>query len=178
MMEEEKLYQECLVAFKKEDFSSFSSFYEKTKRPVFYNIYSLTKSYEDSEELLQETYVRFLETLERVKDGSKLLGYLMVLSRNLTLDHLKKKKHLPLEEEKFRHLGEEDKRFFDTTSLLSSIQKVLRQKEFEIFVLHVLSERTFEEIAKLQKRPLGSVLWSYSNALKKIRKELPYETFR
>ncbi len=177
MMEEENC-QEYLAAFKKEDFSSFSSFYEKTKRPVFYNIYSLTKSYEDSEELLQETYVRFLETLERIKDGSSLLGYLMVLSRNLTLDHLKKRKHVLLEEEEFHRLGEEDKHSFEASSLLSHIQKVLKQKEFEIFVLHVLSDRTFEEIAKLQKRPLGSILWSYSNALKKIRKELPYETLR
>lgn len=178
MMEEEKNYKEYLEAFKKEDFSSFSSFYEKTKKPLFYNIYSLTKSYHDSEELLQETYVRFLETLSRLKEDASVLGYLMVLSRNIALDHLKKKKHIPLEEEEIHRFGNEDKSSFEATSLLCSIQKILKDKEFQIFVLHVLSERTFEEIAKLQKRPLGTILWSYSNAIKKIRKEMPYETFR
>ena len=59
---------------------------------------------------------------------------------------------------------------------LPNVQGILKDKEFEIFVLHVMNEMSFQEIAEWKKRPLGTILWSYSNSLKKIRKEIPYET--
>ena len=52
---------------------------------------------------------------------------------------------------------------------------IKKDKEFEIFVLHAVNDYTFEEIAKLKHRPLGTILWSYNNAIKKIQKELADE---
>ena len=60
-------------------------------------------------------------------------------------------------------------------SLLNRIKEILKDKEFEIFVLHAVNDYTFEEIAKLKHRPLGTILWSYNNAIKKIQKELADE---
>ena len=178
MNEQEKKLQSYLPAFQKKDFSSFTEFYEEAKRPIFYNIYALTKSREDSEDILQATFVRFLETVDEVKPGASIMGSLMVISRNLALDSLKKKKHDYLTDEDWDTQGQEEDRSsnLDAERLLERIQGILKDKEFEIFVLHVMNEMSFQEIAEWEKRPLGTILWSYSNSLKKIRKEIPYET--
>ncbi len=46
-----------VVQFKKGNFDLFDEFYEQVKRPCFYNIYSLIKNHDLSEDLLQETFV-------------------------------------------------------------------------------------------------------------------------
>lgn len=174
--EKENLLIECVSAFQKEDLSSFSFFFEETKRPLFYNIYALTRSKEESEDLLQETYVRFLENIKRVRLDRSILGYLMVLSRNLALDHLKKRKHDSLSDDALSVYGTRDRYQDGAEGLLERIKTFLKEKEFEVFVLRAMDDLSFKEIAKLKHRPLGTVLWLYQNALKKIRKEIPYES--
>ena len=174
--EKESLLTEYVSAFQKEDLSSFSLFFEETKRPLFYNIYALTRCKEESEDLLQETYVRFLENIKKVRLDRSILGYLMVLSRNLALDHLRKKKHDSLSEDVLSVYGTRDHYQDEREGLLERIQAILKEKEFEVFVLRAMDDLSFKEIAKLKRRPLGTVLWLYQNALKKIRKEIPYES--
>lgn len=174
--EKENLLIDYVSAFQKEDLSSFSLFFEETKRPLFYNIYALTRCKEESEDLLQETYVRFLENIKKVRLDHSILGYLMVLSRNIALDHLRKKKHDSLSEETLSVYGTRDHYQDGYEGLLERIKAILKEKEFEVFVLRAMDDLSFKEIAKLKRRPLGTVLWLYQNALKKIRKEIPYES--
>lgn len=176
MEEKEETLKAYIPDFQKRDYSSFPSFYDAVKRPIFYNIYALTKSREEAEDLLQETFLRFLQSIDEVDQGKSILGYLMVMSRNLAFDHLKKKKAHLLEEEEWNSFGQEEPGFSQESVLLDRIKEVLNGKEFETFVLRAMDELSFQEITKLQKRPLGTVLWSYSHALKKIRKEIPHET--
>ena len=136
------------------------------------NIYSLTKSYPLSEDLLQETFVKFLQNLQNINSDDSVQGYLMLLSRNLTLDYFKKNNRVREIDEINDDLSSHDQKEIDKNILIEKIKSILKDKEFEIFTLHVLDELTFEEISKLIKRPLGTVLWSYKNSIKKIRKEV------
>ena len=52
-----------LVEKIKSDESYFSEFFELTKKQIFYNIFSILKDYQLSEDVLQETYVSFLSNL-------------------------------------------------------------------------------------------------------------------
>lgn len=59
----------------------------------------------------------------------------------------------------------------DSSDYFVYIRKLLSEKEYKILILHVLEEYTHKEIAKELRIPIGTVTWSYNNALKKIRKE-------
>ena len=50
-------------------------------------------------------------------------------------------------------------------------KELLRPKEFEIVYLHLIEDLKFEDISKHINKPLGTVLWSYNNSIKKLRKE-------
>ena len=163
---------EVFLELKRGDQTHFNWFYENSKKQLFYNILSYTKNYELSEDLLQETYVKFLTNIKNIDDKVNVLGYLMVMSKNITLDYFKKNNRIET-------LNEEDISFEDNkiheTMLVSKIKEILNDTEFKILILHILGELTFNEIKDIVKKPLGTVLWIYNKSLKKIRKELNYE---
>ena len=163
---------EVFLELKRGDQSHFNWFYENSKKQLFYNIFSYTKNYELSEDLLQETYVKFLTNIKNIDDKVNVLGYLMVMSKNITLDYFKKNNRIET-------LNEEDISFEDNkiyeTMLVSKIKEILNDIEFKILILHILGELTFNEIKDIVKKPLGTVLWIYNKSLKKVRKELNYE---
>lgn len=163
---------EVFLELKRGDQSHFNWFYENSKKQLFYNILSYTKNYELSEDLLQETYVKFLTNIKNIDDRVNVLGYLMVMSKNITLDYFKKNNRIET-------LNEEDISFEDNkiheTMLVSRIKEILNDIEFKILILHILGELTFNEIKDIVKKPLGTVLWIYNKSLKKVRKELNYE---
>ena len=163
---------EVFLELKRGDQSHFNWFYENSKKQLFYNILSYTKNYELSEDLLQETYVKFLTNIKNIDDKVNVLGYLMVMSKNITLDYFKKNNRIET-------LNEEDISFEDNkiheTMLVSKIKEILNDIEFKILILHILGDLTFNEIKDIVKKPLGTVLWIYNKSLKKIRKELNYE---
>ena len=163
---------EVFLELKRGDQSHFNWFYENSKKQLFYNILSYTKNYELSEDLLQETYVKFLTNIKNIDDKVNVLGYLMVMSKNITLDYFKKNNRIET-------INEEDISFEDNkiheTMLVSKIKEILNDIEFKILILHILGDLTFNEIKDIVKKPLGTVLWIYNKSLKKVRKELNYE---
>ncbi len=148
----------------------FDSFYEQTKRKIYYNIFAILKNRELSEDALQETYLRFLTNLPSLKEEKNVLGYLFVISRNIALDILKKqKRHVDIQEFENTPLFQVNEEYEDD-ALLKKVKEILNDKEYEIVILHLVNNLTHKEIAKLMHRPLGTVLWAYNNAIKKLKK--------
>ena len=169
---EERLLKSYIEEMQKGNMEYFNAFYEETKKAVFYNIFALTKSHETSEDLLHDTYVKFLKEIKNIDLNKSIGGYLMMISKNITLDYFKKNNRIELNDEESKYVEKENKNELDQNLLLEKIKGILKEKEFQIFVLHALNDLTFEEIAKIIKRPLGTVIWSYNNSIKKIKKEV------
>ena len=55
-----------LKEMKANNLSYFDSFYEKTKKNVFFACYSILKRYDEAEDIMQEVYIKFLETLPKL----------------------------------------------------------------------------------------------------------------
>ncbi len=152
------------------DMSHFDSFYRETRKAVFYNIFSYVRDYALSEDVLQETYVRFLEKIADLDERKNILGYLFVLSRNIALDEIRKrKKQAEWEsvENDREYANEENHAGFE---VIEKCKELMNEKEFEIVILHVVNAMTHKEIARLKKKPLGTITWAYNHAIKKLKK--------
>ena len=57
----------------------------------------------------------------------------------------------------------------------SAMNKVRNEDERQIVTLHAISGFKHREIADMLDKPLGTVVWSYNNALSKLKKELQKE---
>ncbi len=164
-----------LNLLKKGDMSAFDDFYQLTKRPIYFSILALSKDETVSEDILAETYVKFLSNLKRIKKNKNPLGYLLITAKNLTLDLFKKENRISHIED---YTLESDigasveEKFDDSERLLTRMQALLSADEYDIVVLYILGELTHQEIATHLNKPLGTVTWSYSNAIKKLQKGL------
>jgi len=157
------------------DMEAFDSFYELTKRPIYYSIIALTKDEATAEDMLAETYVKFLNNLNVVKANKNPLGYLLVVARNLTLDYFKKENRINSIDDYTNEqaIGASvEEAFDDSERLLDRMEKLLSEDEYQIVVLYILSEFSHKEISKALKKPIGTVTWTYSNAIKKLQKGL------
>ena len=173
---DEEFLKSCVVKMKNGNLEVFNAFYEECKKSIFYNIFALTKNHEISEDLLHDTFVKFLNEVSKVDVNKSISGYLMVMSRNLTLDYFKKHNRIEeIEDDSLIHSDNDSSNSIDQEILLNRIKKILNDKEFEVFVLHVLDDLSFKEIAKLRHRPLGTTLYQYNSAIKKLQEELEYE---
>lgn len=164
-----------LVKGMKEDVDKyFPSFYEATKRSIYLNVYSFVNNHETAEDIMQETFIRFLEKISSIDDKGSPLGPLYTISRNLSMDYLKKRSREISLEGSFPEpdnlvVAPEEKK--DNGDYFVWIRSFLSEKEYKIILLHIVDDLPHREIASILKVPIGTITWSYNNALKKIRKE-------
>lgn len=153
------------------DMSSFAPLYEATKKSIYINIFSLVKNESDAEDILQETYLKFLKNISSIDENANPLGYLFTTSRNLSLDFLKaKNRYVPYEDfENIEEYAYKENEELDE-ELLTRLQKYLNTDEIQIVLLHAVDGFTHKEIAQMKNMPLGSVTWAYNNAIKKLKK--------
>lgn len=170
-MEKEQLHA-YIEEFKQQNFQHFDLFYETLKQDVFYNILGLVPQYEDAEEILQETFVTFLNHLSKLDGHKSPLGYLFRISHNLAKDFYRKRKREPLldPEQEERISGNDS--YDALPELLNKIRSLLSQKEYQIFIMKTLHDYSHQEISQILRRPLGTITWSYQQAIKKLRKGL------
>ena len=83
---------EIIEELKRRDYSSFDTFYHLTKNQVFYAIVTIIKDKSLAEDLMQDTYTKFLEKIDDYKSNSNPYAYLSTIGRNLAINLYNKRK--------------------------------------------------------------------------------------
>ena len=162
--------KELLIHIKNDELEYFDRFFELTKKPTFNLIYSYLRDSMESEDILQETYLKFLRYKRKVKEDMNILAYLIQIAKSLSLNYLKKNKRVEILEET-DHLEDEKEEIhnLDDSPIVRKMRRVLNEKEFQIVILHVVNNMTHKEIAEFLNKPIGTITWAYNNAIKKVR---------
>ena len=154
---------------RKKDYSSFDAFYDCTKKHVFFAIIHIVKDHDLAEDIMQDTYVRFLEKIDQYKKGQNPYAYLSTIGRNLAINEYHKRKRIVTSEAYIETIPSEpyveDDDFFTLLSGLDDQSK-------EVVTLHIVNDLKFREIAKIMDKPLGTVQWLYHRALKELREKI------
>lgn len=158
-----------LTKLKNGEMSYFDNFYQLTKSKVFYMSYSITRDTHSSEDILQETYLKFLDSLNRIKEDENIFSYLMQISKNLSLNYVKRRNKEEDIDNYIVSSEDEDIDPFVESDVYKLMKETLNDNEFQIVILHVVNDMTHKEISELLKKPIGTVLWAYNNAIKKLR---------
>ena len=151
--------------FRKKDYSEFDLFYEQTKKTVYFTIKNIIHDEELTKDLMQDTYVKFLNHLDNYKNDN-LNAYLAMMARNIAINEYNKRKREVVDGEYINHI-QEDKVPFDST--IFRILEILSEDEREIVVYHIVENLKFKDIAKIVNKSLGTVLWIYNKAIKKLQ---------
>ena len=154
---------------KQRDYKSFDTFYNLTKNQVFYAIVSIVKDQYQAEDLMQEVYMKFLEKIEDYKSNSNPYAYLSTIARNLAINYYNKNKRIVVSDELIESIPDEEVE--EVNEDIFKILDLLDPDEREIVTLHVINDLKFREIAIMMDKPLGTVLWIYNKAIKKLKEK-------
>lgn len=167
-MEDKEKISHISMMLKKGDLTYFNDFYQLTKKSIYFTISSIFKDRMIQEDLMQETYLTFLDNIKKIDESQEVLAYLVKIAKNKALNLLKIKRR-----ETLFYLSEEEFGLYtfniDRNSMLSTIKDVLNEKEYLVFVLKVLGEYSFKEISKISNIPIGTCTWLYQEARKKLK---------
>ena len=154
--------------FVKNDYSRFSEFYNLTKKQVYFTALSVLKDEGLAEDVLQETYMTFLEKIDSFKLGSNVLSYLTVIARNKSINLYNQRKRVIISDDAMINKTVEVD--FDGDRNVNDILKLVENdKDRDIITYHVILGYKFVEISKILSMPLGTVLWRYNKAIKTLR---------
>lgn len=155
---------------------AFEDIYNDTRRGLFAFILSLCKDYHLAEDMMQTAYIKLRTSIASYQAGANAYAWLYTIAKNATLNEINRRKH-----ERATDNFEDDARWgsYDIpdsdTPVTRAMNKVLSDVERQVVTLHIISGFKHREIAEMLEKPLGTVLWSYNNALSKLKKELQKE---
>ncbi|MDD3382626.1 MAG: sigma-70 family RNA polymerase sigma factor [Bacilli bacterium] len=166
-------YLKYVEAIKQKDEEAFEAIYYDTKYVVYSMITSIIKDRFLAEDIMQEVYMKMVEKINYYDPKYKFINWLLTLTKNLCLDHLKSKKEVLVESEALDSYQEikEEKKTLDINKYL----KVLNEEEKQIVLLKIVKDLKHKDIALVLNKPLGTVLWIYNKAIKKMKKEVKDE---
>jgi RNA polymerase sigma-70 factor, ECF subfamily len=156
------------------DEAAFQAIYEQTKKGVYSIIVALVRDRKTTEDLMQETYMKMLQKLDTYERGRNFAAWLFQIAKNLAYDHLRKNhgelvKDPQADAYLFDRVTEED---HSESPSMEDMLVPLDPTERQIVLLRVVSETPFKDIAQSLEKPLGTVLWLYQRALKKMKRHL------
>jgi RNA polymerase sigma-70 factor (ECF subfamily) len=188
---DESGFDQLLQRACRQDPEALSQLVELYSRRVFGLLYRLTGSRDAAEDLMQETFLRMVRTIEQYEHAGKFDSWLFRIAANLARDRARKRGRRggmsSLDDDagggppRAAVSGGSEAGPDEALSRAESGEKVaaalerLSDAEREILLLRHFSELSFREIADMLSVPLGTALARAHRALKRLKAELADE---
>ncbi len=155
---------------KKEEFEKI---YNEMKEKLIRYVNGITKDRDISEDIVQETFIKFYENMENVKHPS---AFLYKVAKNRSIDYLRKKKkekEVSLDDERHSLFIHKDpvRLYIFRKKLEEEVEKMPKILK-EIFILRDINGYSYEEISEILRIPLGTVKSRISRARLYLRERL------
>ena len=147
----------------------FEEIYNEYNKLIFVTINNYIKNIQDSEELVQDTFVSFFNSLHK-KEIINIKYYLLVIAKNKALDFIKlNKRNLQIYEDViYDSLDDTDTSFF--IDVFYDLKKYLNDFEIELIINHIVYNFSFKELSIKYNQKINTLITTYNRAIKKYKK--------
>ncbi|WP_338812924.1 RNA polymerase sigma factor [Bernardetia sp. Wsw4-3y2] len=159
----------------KERTIAFDGIMRLHRRAIYSHIRKMVIDADDTDDLLQETFVKVWKNIDKFKNESKLYTWIYRIATNETLRFLerkKKKQGLPMNEtsEQLMQNLESDEQFSgeEVQLILQKAILTLPDKQRLVFNMKYFDEMKYEDISEIVDTSVGALKASYHLATKKI----------
>ena len=161
---------EIILEFKEGNYNSFNEFYNQTSKLVYYMISCYEKRKENVEDLIQDTYMKFLSNISKCDIKKNPVNYLATIAKNIAINHYNISKREEIIE--YEQVDIIAKNNMNESYIDLGIIDYLEGVEKEIVSLHIIGNLKFKDISKIVNKPLGTVLWIYNKAISYLKKKV------
>ncbi len=172
-----------LLALAKEDAQCFGALMERYEKPLFNYIQRVSSlPREDTEDLLQEIFIKIYKQLNQYPNIIKFSSWIYRITHNQLVDYFRRANTRPrtnnFEQKEWAKIVKEN---FDIEKeiinkecykKISETINELPLKYKEVLVLRFLEDFDYEEIMDILKKPKGSVATLISRGKKILKREL------
>ncbi len=167
-----------LIQNKSSKEKGFALLLDQYQERLYWNIRRIVISHEDTNDVLQNTYVKIWKGLDNFRADSSLFTWLYRISVNESLQHIKQnKKHKILlwdNDDSNTLLSKlESDIFFDGDKIEKELQKAiirLPKKQRLVFNMKYYEHLKYDQISEILGTSVGALKASYHLAVKKITK--------
>jgi RNA polymerase sigma-70 factor (family 1) len=170
---------ELMQEIKAGNMFAFDLLYKKYSKKVFKFGYSILKSTEESENLIQDVFLNIWENRHKVEKDSSIKSYVFTITYNSAISVIRRKAR----DEKFieylqslQEVNDEpanaELEYNELSERLDEIIKGLPDRQKEVFLLHRIEGLKYTEIADRLNISVNTIENHMSRALKTIRKKL------
>ena len=157
--------------------AAFSQLVQLYSEPLYWHIRHMVLSHEDSNDLLQNTFIKAWTKIDTFRGDSQLLTWLYRIAINETLTFLERRKvTIPIDSPEVSDIEqlESDTYFNGDTAeatLLAAIRK-LPPRQRMVFNMKYYEDMKYEDMSAILGTTVGSLKASYHIAVKKIEEYL------
>ena len=159
--------------------NAFNLIIRKYQERLYWHIRKLVISHDDTDDILQNTFIKAFEALDRFREDASLFTWLYRIATNESLSFLKKKQrgYFLSQGESLNHLEKtlESDSYVDGDAIQMKLQKAiirLPEKQRLVFNMRYFDELKYEEMSEILSTSVGALKASYHHALKKLEQYL------
>ena len=145
------------------------------KERLYWHIRDIVKSHEDTDDVLQNTFIKIYKNIDNFKGDSKLFSWMYRIATNESLTFLNKKaRQLQITNEAVKQLAISNLKsdvYFDGDAIQLKLQKaiiMLPEKQQLVFTMKYFQDLKYKEISEILETSEGALKASYHIAVKKI----------
>jgi RNA polymerase sigma factor (sigma-70 family) len=173
-LQEEKDFIEELLNPKTQNIA-FQKLIRIYQRPLYNHIRNIVLNHDDTDDVLQNTFIKVFQYLNGFKGNSKLFSWMYRIATNeaITFINNKAKRNGTTSEAMQTKIVENLKadEYFDGNEIQIKLQKsiaLLPEKQQLVFKMKYFEELKYEEISEILGTSVGGLKASYHHAVKKI----------
>lgn len=145
------------------------------QKPLYNHIRTIVISHDDTDDILQNTFIKVFQYLNKFKGESKLFSWMYRIATNEALTFLKQKaKKNGVSSEYIQNKAIENLKsdvYFDGEEIQIKLQQaivMLPEKQQLVFKMKYFQDLKYEEISEILGTSVGALKASYHHAVKKI----------
>lgn len=158
---------------------AFNCIVDAYSERLYWHVRRFLCSHEDTNDLLQDIYVKIWTALPAFRGDSQLFTWLYRIATNEVLNHLRKQKFKAVIS--FESASEilcrkiDDDPCFNGNALQRELHKAIQklpEKQRLVFSMRYFDEMKYEDISEITGTSVGALKASYHHAYNKIKEEL------
>ena len=173
-MQDEKNFIARLIQTKTQN-EAFKELVQCYQKPLYYHIRNIVLNHDDTDDVLQNTFIKVYSNIGNFKGESKLYSWMYRIATNESLTFIeqraKKQGISNVEVQQKAILNLESDVYFEGNEIQIKLQKAiatLPEKQQLVFKMKYFEDMKYENISEILDTSVGGLKANYHHAVKKI----------